>query len=306
MTMSGVLRPGHAAIRVMDLDAAVQHYTEVVGLIETARDPKGRVYLKAWDEHDHHSLVLRQADHPGLDYFGFKVADEGTLDELAGKLTRRGVKLEHIEAGEHVGTGRRVRFKIPTGQSVELFATKSIAGNGMPTTNPGMEPAGLKGAAVTRLDHTLFCGEDLDGSVALFTEVLGFQVTESVVDGELALASFLSCGTKVHDIAFVRQPQNAGKLHHIAFYVETWNDVLRAATSVAAHDGSLSLGPTRHGISRGETVYFFDPSGNRNEAFTGGYIWYPDRPPLKWTADNIGRALLYLEGKVTEEFMVPT
>jgi len=26
-------------------------------------------------------------------------------------------------------------------------------------------------------------------------------------------------------------------------------------------------GPTRHGITRGQTIYFFDPSGNRNESF---------------------------------------
>lgn len=35
MAITGVLRPGHVAPRVLDLDAAVDHYVRVVGLSET-------------------------------------------------------------------------------------------------------------------------------------------------------------------------------------------------------------------------------------------------------------------------------
>ena len=67
MAMTGVLRPSHVALRVLDLEPAVKHYTDVLGLLETGRDKQGRVYLKAWDEHDHHSVVLRAADAAGMD-----------------------------------------------------------------------------------------------------------------------------------------------------------------------------------------------------------------------------------------------
>ena len=43
MAMTGVLRPGHVALRVTDLEAAVKHYGQVLGLIETGRDAQGRV-----------------------------------------------------------------------------------------------------------------------------------------------------------------------------------------------------------------------------------------------------------------------
>ena len=62
MAITGVIRPGHVQLRVLDIEAALKHYRDVLGLIETARDPQGRIYLKAWDEHDHHSVVLREAD----------------------------------------------------------------------------------------------------------------------------------------------------------------------------------------------------------------------------------------------------
>ena len=71
----GVMRPGHVQIRVLDLEAAVKHYTDLLGLIETDRDDQGRVYLKAWTEVDKFSVVLVEADEPGFDFMGFKVVD---------------------------------------------------------------------------------------------------------------------------------------------------------------------------------------------------------------------------------------
>ena len=66
---------------------------------------------------------------------------------------------------------------------------------------------------------------------------------------------------------------------------------------------SLDIGPTRHGITRGQTIYFFDPSGNRNEVFSGGYIYYPDSPTLTWTMDELGRAIFYHIRELNERFM---
>ncbi len=71
------------------------------------------MYLKAWDEHDHHSVVLRQAETPGMDYYGFKVDSKATLDELAKAVSGFGCKVESIPAGEHRATGERVRFPAP-------------------------------------------------------------------------------------------------------------------------------------------------------------------------------------------------
>ena len=43
--LKGVMRPGHVQIRVMDMDEAVAHYTDLMGLIEVDRDDQNRVYL---------------------------------------------------------------------------------------------------------------------------------------------------------------------------------------------------------------------------------------------------------------------
>ena len=66
-----------------DLDAALTHYVDRVGLHGVSPEVDGRVYLRAWDEFDRHSVVLRKADMPGMDYVGFKVASEVELDSFA-------------------------------------------------------------------------------------------------------------------------------------------------------------------------------------------------------------------------------
>jgi len=306
MALTGVLRPGHVQIRVLDLDQAVKHYTEVLGLIETARDRKGRVFLKAWDEHDHHSVVLREANEAGMDYMGWRVDSPATMKKLAADVERSGLAtdLEWIPAGEHPKTGERFRFAIPTGHVMELFAEKEKVGNGLTDLNPEAWPDGLRGMAPSRYDHCLLYGDDLDGAVKLFREVLGFGLAEQIVAGpeKLMIGAFLTCSNKPHDVAFIRQPVK-NKFHHASFLLDNWGEVLKAADIIAKKRVTLDIGPTRHGITRGETIYFFDPSGNRNEVFAGGYIYYPDKPTITWTDDELGRAIFYHDRKLNEKFM---
>lgn len=306
MALTGVLRPGHVALRVLNMGAAVRHYTEVLGLIETTRDDRGRVFLKAWDEHDHHSVVLREADAAGMDYMGWRVDSPATLEKLAKDVeaSKLATDFVWIPAGEHPGTGKRFRFTVPTGHVMELYAEKEKVGNGMPTLNPEISPDGLLGMAPTRFDHCLLYGDDVDGVMKLFIEVLGFTLTEQVLAGpdKLVIGAFMTCSTKPHDVAFIRQPVK-NKFHHASFLLDNWGEVLKAADIISKKRVSLDIGPTRHGITRGETIYFFDPSGNRNEVFSGGYIVYPDRPALTWTDDELGRAIFYHDRKLNEAFL---
>jgi catechol 2,3-dioxygenase len=306
MALTGVLRPGHVALRVLDLDAAVTHYTEVLGLFETARDSIGRVFLKAWDEADHHSVVLRQADEAGMDYMGWRVDSEATLRKLAVDVEKSGLATgtSWVEAGEHPATGERFRFILPTGHTMELYAHKDIIGCATGYENPDPWPDGLHGMAPSRFDHCLLYGDDLDGAVKIFREVLGFSLTEQVVAGpeRMMIAAFLSCSNKAHDVAFIRQPMK-NKLHHASFQLDSWGEILKAADIISKRRVSLDLGPTRHGLTRGQTIYFFDPSGNRNEVFAGGYIYYPDKPTITWTDDQLGPAIFYHDRKLNPAFL---
>ena len=43
----GIMRPGHVQIRVLDMEAALKHYVDLLGLIETDRDESeiGRAHV---------------------------------------------------------------------------------------------------------------------------------------------------------------------------------------------------------------------------------------------------------------------
>jgi catechol 2,3-dioxygenase len=305
MALTGVLRPGHAQVRVLDLEASIHFYRDVLGLVETGRDAQGRVYFKCWDERDHNSFVIRQADSAGIDFFGFKVLDKASLDKLDADLQAYGLKTERIPAGEMLETGERVRFTLPSGHAIELYADKTKVGNGMSLVNPPpWSTARDHGIAPIRLDHTLLYGPNIAEVQKIFIEVLGFYLVERVLtpDGKGNAGIWLSCGQKVHDIAFVEYPE-PGKLHHCSFLLETWDQVLRAGDIMSMNKVAVDIGPTRHGVTRGCTIYAWDPSGNRFETFVGGHLPYPDYEVMTWTFDNFGQGLDYPQRKLHETFL---
>ena len=300
----GVMRPGHVQIRVLDVEAALKHYRDLVGLIETDRDEQGRIYLKAWTEVDKFSVVLNPSDEPGMDFMGFKVVDEATLVQLEQDLLAWGCPVEHIPAGELRGCGRRIRFVAPSGHAFELYAEKEYTGKwGVTEVNPEAWPMDLKGMRAVRFDHCLMYGDELAATYDLFVNVLGFYLAEQVLDenGD-RIAQFLSISTKAHDVAFIMHPEK-GKFHHASFFLETWEDVLRAADLISMTDTSIDIGPTRHGLTHGKTIYFFDPSGNRNEVFCGGDYNYPDHKPVTWAAADLGKAIFYHDRQLNERFL---
>lgn len=308
MTVKGVLRVGEVAIRVMDIGAARVHYGETVGLIETHRDGDGTTYYKAWDEWDAYSIVIREADRPGMDHFAFKVLDDGALTEIDERLRERGIEVTPIEKGVHRQSGRRIQFTLPTGHLMHLYAEKEQVGNTLGIRNPGVVPADgvVKGMRVNRLDHVLLGGPPPLNqlTVELLMDVLGFSMSEKLVDAETGtgLALFLSCSNKPHDLAFVPNPEPA-RFHHVSFLLESLQDVYHAADRLGRDNVPIEVGPNRHGVTRGATIYFFDPSGNRNEVFSGGYVYYPDTPTLVWDTTEMGYAVFSQDRRVPETFL---
>ena len=142
-----------------------------------------------------------------MDFFGFKVADDATLAKLESDLKNYGVTTERIPAGDLLETGERVRFEIPSGHLIELYAQKTDVGNGMGYVNPPpWTTPPSAGIAPIRMDHACSTGRDIEKVQALFVDVLGFYLVEHILleDGKTDLAIWLSCSTKAHDIAFVR------------------------------------------------------------------------------------------------------
>jgi len=307
-----LMRIGHVNIRVLDMEQAKNHYENVIGLINTGEDGDGNVYLKGWDEWDKYSVVLSPSDQAGMNYVAYKTENDADLDSYASAIRDYGIEVEELAAGELPDCGRALRFTIPSGHTMCVFAEKTLIGKSVGTTNPAPWPIDVKGCGAHWLDHVLLVApfSPPDGinkvaeNVGFLTSCLDFRLTEQMKvgpDADMQALAFLTLGSTPHDIAFVPGP-TAG-FHHCAFYLDGWGDVLKSADIMRMNKVKMDITPTRHGITRGETIYFFDPSGNRNETFAGlGYLAQPDMPVIDWTEDEIGSAIFYHSGELNEAF----
>jgi len=300
----GVLRLSHVDITVTDLDLACAYYTKVIGMIEVGRTADS-VYLKCWDEIDHHSLRLTYAPRVGFGLMSFKVTSDDDLAELEQAVSRYGFPVQRISRGASVGQGESIRFETPSGHEMELVREVQKVGGSLPKLNPRpfVVDAQIQDTiAPPRMDHVLVTAEEVGEATRFYSGVLGFRVTEQLLDGNgHQIGTWMERSHSPHDLAVVAGPN--GGLHHFAYWLDDW-DHIRSAADILAYNGiSVDVGPTRHGITRGSTIYFFDPLGTRNEVFTGGYRPDPDFPTITWTQDNAGRAIFYYEGELNERFM---
>ncbi|MCL1815583.1 MAG: catechol 2,3-dioxygenase [Treponema sp.] len=304
MGFNATIRPGLIQLKVLDLDKTLNFYKDILGLDEVGKTSDGRIMLKAYDEFDHHSVVLRKADTAGLDYVGFKVVSKDELEAMKGRVEKFGYKVSEVAPNtEQPGFGKQYKFSICTGHEFHIYAEVEMAKDHPQIKNPDIWNKIPRGMRAVRLDHFLLYGPGIAEAERFCCEVLGMYVPEicNNADGS-RLASWITGNNKPHDLAFVEYPK-PNTIHHIGFYLNTWEDVLNAADHIAINHLKLDIGPTRHAITRGLSIYFWEPSGNRIETYCGGYTAYPDSPQRVWDADQLGRGLFYFSGEVIPSFL---
>ncbi len=305
MAIKGVLRSSLIQIRVLDMEAALKHYIDLLGLNLVEKLSDGRVLLKGYDEFDHHSVVLVEADTAGLDLMGFKVESEEVLDEYKAATDAFGLENNWVEAeSDQPGYGRRIAVKLPTGHRIDLYATVALAADHPELHNPNIWQREPHGMGALGFDHALLYGPNQKEAVRYFVEVLGLSVVEHVKlpDGSGNLVTWLTANNKAHDIAIL-EFDKPNVLHHLAFKLESWHDIGHAADLISVNNVSLDAGPMRHGVTRGQAIYFFDPSGNRNEVYAGGYAHYPDMPVRIWDYEQVGKGIFYYTRQLNENFL---
>ncbi|MGH3150966.1 MAG: catechol 2,3-dioxygenase [Streptosporangiaceae bacterium] len=298
----GVMRLGFVHIKVTDLEEARNHYSNTLGMTVVAESP-GKLYLKCWDEWDHHSLVVEEGG-VGLVKLGYKCQTPEDMETFEHRSQAFGATTTRVSKGENLTVGDGVRIALPSEHTIELYTDMEFTGTDTGSLNPEAWPRNMRGAGTNWIDHALMPAEDPALVERFFMECLDFRPAERAVTDPVhpeLLGTWMYCGESPHDIAFIKGPN--GKLHHFAFHMRDWSDILKAGDLFAMDDVSVDVGPTRHGITRGTTIYFFDPSGNRNEVFAGGYRTGPDFPTITWTEDQLGKGIFYIQRELNERFL---
>jgi biphenyl-2,3-diol 1,2-dioxygenase len=290
-----ICKLGHVALSTPDLSASVAFFRDLLGL-DVIDEAEGAVYLRAWGEHEHHSLVLREGP-TGVDHLAFRASGAERLDTLAADLEAHGVPVTRVEDGLELGQGDAIRFVSPQGHPYEVYWHMARGRRDSGLANQWGR-AYRRGASVRRLDHVNVACLDAEAGEAFLRDRLGFLRREFVrISGGPLVASWLSVTSQVHDIAIAMDPASGqdGRLHHVAFAVNDQGDLFRAAEVMRDAGVRIDLPPGRHGISQAMFCYVHDPgSDHRVEVFAGGYqIFDPDWEPIEWNEESIATGMVW-------------
>ena len=81
---------GHAELLTPEPDKSLWFFTEVLGLTENGASGDS-VYLRTWDDYEHHSLKLTAADTSGIRRTGLRASSEEALKRRVAKIEAAGL-----------------------------------------------------------------------------------------------------------------------------------------------------------------------------------------------------------------------
>lgn len=291
MQNKSVAHLGHVEIGVTDLEKSLWFFTEVMGLSVSA-DEGDRVYLRAWQDFDHHTLILKRSDTSGVKHIGWRVNSSESLRAFEKQFKDMGIEYKWVEAGLKKAQGDTIQFRSPAGLPVELYWEKELFVNTDPKTASKLpsHPSRYTGKGVSprRFDHVNIMVNDVAKEQKWWTDLLGIHHRYYIQnEDDVRLGSWLSRTNIAHEIALMRNGnQNGALFHHLAYYLDSPDELIRAANLMAENDIKIEWGPGKHGTSGAQFIYVIEPSGNRVEIWTGGFlIFAPDWQPIEWSPE---------------------
>jgi catechol 2,3-dioxygenase len=142
---------------------------------------------------------------------------------------------------------------------------------------------------VRRLEHVNLMAGDVRACREFWADGFGLRTFEVIRHGDGSEdGAWLSSTVQGHEVIYVRDYLGgAARLHHLAFWVDSREDVLRAADLMNDAGVPIEAGPSRHIPIQGFYLYTREPGGNRIEICSGGYLGFdPDDEPVVWTPDE--------------------
>lgn len=279
---------GHVEITVTNMTRSLWFFTEVMGLV-LAEQIGDRAYLRAWQDFDHYTLVLREANKSEVSHISWRVASEKSLYAFEKQLKQMNVDFSWVAGGEQNGLGDAIRFRTPASIPIELYWEKKLyeeTRDDMKSKLPS-HPTKYTGKGVSprRFDHVNVMVDDVKKEQKWWTDFLGIHHRYYVQsENDVRIGSWLSRTNISHEVALMRNSNQDGALfHHLAYYLDSPDELIRAANLMAENDIQIEWGPGKHGTSGAQFIYVFEPSGHRVEIWTGGMlIFAPDWQPIEW------------------------
>jgi catechol 2,3-dioxygenase len=276
----------HAELLTPFPQASLDFFVELFGMEIESRDGSS-VYLRGWGEYQPYGLKLTESALPGLGHMAIRAWSAAALARRVAAIEATGLGIGWID-GDH-GHGPAYRFHDPDGHLMELYY-ESERYRPPERLRPRLKNVPQRyvgrGAAVKRLDHVNVLAADVAANRRFASEQLGFRLYEQVVlDDGSESGAWLSLTIAAHELIYVADHAGArGRLHHLAFFVDTREELLRAADLMLDADVPIEAAPSKHAVAQGMFLYVYEPGGNRVEITTGTHFIYdPAHAPVVWS-----------------------
>jgi catechol 2,3-dioxygenase len=277
---------GHVELFTPKPEESLRFFCDILSMQEVARAGQS-VYLRCWGDYERYSLKLTEARQPGPGHTAFRTTSPQALQRRVKALEESGRGRGWIDGD--IGHGRAYQFTDPDGHLLELYydSEKYQAPHALrPALKNQPQRTPDHGIGVRRLDHTNFLARSPLDNRLFLQQRLGARLTEHIVfDDSTEMGVWLTFTNKAYDVVYTRdETGSTGRLHHIAYWVDNREDVLRAADIYLENDIPIEFAPGKHAIAQGFFLYTREPGGTRVEIATGSYLIFdPDWQPIVWT-----------------------
>ena len=206
---------GHMEMLTPKPDESLKFFVDVMGMTETAR--KGdSIYLRGWDDYEHHTLKLTASKTSGMGHMAFRARSPQALERRVAALKGSGYDIGWTDGD--LGHGPAFAFHDPDGHKVEIYYETEWY-RAPPELRPALKNQAMRfparGVNVRRLDHLNCLAVDIKANRIFFQDYLGCRLTEQIVmnDGSEA-GMWLTVCNKSYDFAYTRDHTGTrGRFH---------------------------------------------------------------------------------------------
>ncbi|MDB5430413.1 MAG: naphthalene 1,2-dioxygenase [Caulobacter sp.] len=266
--MAAVTELGYVGLNITDADAWRKFAADVAGLEVLDEGEADRFYLRM--DYWHHRFVMHISDTDDIAYSGWRVDDEGALEEIKAQLTAAGFAFREAtfeEAAERRVLGL-IKLNDPSGNSVEIFYGPLIDAH-MPF-HPGRRMHGRWVTGAQGLGHVLIQADDY-AETHRFYSAIGLKGNIQYhlkSPAGMVQPAFMYCNDRQHSLAFgVNGPK---RLNHMMLEYSELNDLGKAHDIVRQQGIDVALQLGKHSNDDAFTFYFATPSGWLMELGWGG------------------------------------
>ncbi|EJY55087.1 catechol 2,3-dioxygenase [Alicyclobacillus hesperidum URH17-3-68] len=295
---------GHVELLTPKPDESLWFFRELLGMEEVARQGQS-VYLRCFGDYERYSIKLTESGHAGVGHTALRAASEAALERRVEAVTMAGCEGRWHEGD--IGHGRAYAFHGPDGHLMELYYETEHyqpSADLRPTLKNQPQKFTGRGVGVKTMDHVNYLSSHAEADGDFVEKYLGLRLTEQIqLNNGRRPGVWYRCSNKSYDLVYTQDATGArGRLHHIAFRVDTNEAIWRAADLFVDAGVFIEFAPSKHAINQTYFVYVYEPGGNRIEICSGGYlVLAPDWQPITWTEEERARGQAW-GNKTVESF----